>query len=161
MPMVSVSRTVVTDLRERAAQLKALGVPTTAIAAAMQRSGAVLETEARVLAPSKSGAMVGTLKTNKSVSSLKVTIGNNTTVKYALNPHARAIGRSNGMFTMTVPAHTRAGYPVRAYKRLQALRDYPFMFIAAHNKGPQVVLDYVDEMKKLYASVLNTDLNNG
>lgn len=132
-----------TGLREFDAYLKALGVPDEAVKAAMERSGASLVSYARQLAPEgKTGKLKGSIKANKSRSLLRVTAGNNTTVRHAYPFHAKSLGLSNGYFTATYPARgTRAGY-----KRVYPVRDYPFMKMAATAKQQQVVQDYITEL---------------
>ena len=141
-----------TGLRELNASLKKMGVTDDAIKTAMNEAGAIVQAEARSLAPVKSGKMARTVKVNKNKNTLKITVGNNTTVKYAYTFHALEIGKSKGGFTFRIPAHTRRGHRVNSYVAQRRIRDFPFLWLAFEQKSREVYTAYVEAIGNLIRS---------
>lgn len=138
----------VTGLKEFVKFLSALGVPDAVIKDAMNASGLSMADEMVKLAPRDTGAMASSVKVNKAKNLLRVTVGNNTTVKQAYPFHAIELGKSRGGLTFRVNARgSRA-----AYTRVARVRDYPFALIAAKAKQAQVLQDWLNAFKKIVAA---------
>lgn len=141
-----------TGLRELNASLKKMGVTDDAVKTAMNEAGAITQREAWRLMPVSSGAMARTLKVNKNKNVLKVTVGNNTTVRYAYTFHATGLGLSRGGFTFRVPAHSRRGRPVRGYVAQRRIPNRPFLYLAWERTKQQVYEAYVEAIGNLIRS---------
>lgn len=145
-----------TGLRETIKALGKLGVSDDAVKDAMQDAGNLVAREAWRVMPVDSGRMARTLKVNRSKTNLTITVGNNTTVQYAYNFHAKALGTSKGGYTFRVPAYRRktgnvAGYTAQRW--LPRHGDFPFMFIAWERKQADLYRAWVTAMDKLFRSV--------
>jgi hypothetical protein len=127
-------------LKEFVAYLRALGVADDIIKTANQLSAEPLRVEIVNTSPRGiTGRLAGSVKVNKALTEIRVTAGNNTTVKYALNYHAIKLGRSGGYFSAKVPAAgTRAEY-VRRWK----LQDRPYVYTAAIKMHQAFLDNYV------------------
>jgi hypothetical protein len=126
--------------KEFIAYLRKLGATDDIIKTANQLSADPIKVEIQRLSPKgATGKLAASVKVNKAVSEIRVTAGNNTTVKYALNYHAIKLGRSGGYFSASVPARgTRAAY-VRRWK----LQDNPYVYTAAVTKHAIFLENYV------------------
>lgn len=143
-------------LRELNTYLKRLGVPDSAVKQAMADAGLILQREALRLAPKDTGRMAGTLKVSKAKGELRVSVGNNTTVKYAHPYHVPELsGGKVRVAVAHVKPYTRRvgrGKPkaqVAGHTRRRALVDWPFMYEAARRKQQAVLTAYVTAIGKL------------
>lgn len=147
--MSSVKGLEFTGLRELNAALKKLSIPDPAIKTAMNEAGQITQREAWRIMPTRTGNMARSLKVNKAKNELKISVGNNTTVQYARNFHAVALGVSKGGFTFHVPVSSRGGKSVRAYSAQRRIPNRPFLFTAWERTKRDVYECYVLAIGKL------------
>lgn len=143
----------VEGLKELNKALGKIGVPDDAIKDAMHDAGVLIQREAFRLMPFDTGKMAKTLKVNRAKNLVKVSVGNNTTVRYAYTFHAVAMGKSKGGFTYHVKSHynKRGGkkYAVSGYTAKRYIPNNPFLFKAAERKAADVFAAYTAAIDKL------------
>jgi hypothetical protein len=126
--------------KEFTAYLRALGVTDEIIKEAHALSAEPVAVEIRNTSPKgATGKLAGSVKVAKALNEIRVTAGNNTTVKYAMNYHAIKLGRSGGYYSASVPARgTRA-----AYSRKWKLQDNPYVHAAGLKMAPVFLANYI------------------
>lgn len=100
---------------------------------AFDTHGRDVVTAAQGLAPVRTGGLRAALSHTHTATTLTVTAGSDR-APHAYTMHATKLGLVNGGMTFRVPAHTRRGSQVKAYRRRAAVPNRPYLYQAWEQK---------------------------
>lgn len=109
--------------------LARVATSTSDVGDAFDEHGREVVTVAQGLAPVRTGALRAALSHTHTANTLTVSAGSEI-APHAYTMHATKLGLANGGMTFTVPAHTRRGSQVKAYRRRSTIPNRPYLFQA-------------------------------